>query len=166
MRILIVGALVLLGYAVQDETAGKRRLGQLGYPFTEDAFEHAIVDGNKEAVRLFLQLGMDANHRFERGGPALGMAAAWCRREPEEDRFDIMQALLDAKPTIDAKAQHDVTPLMNAVRANCPVKFVEALVRAGANVNVKTKTGFSLLSMAEQRGNEDVANVLRKAGAR
>jgi hypothetical protein len=33
-------------------------------------------------------------------------------------------------------------------------------------VNVKTKTGFSLLSIAEQRAYDEIANVLRKAGAR
>jgi uncharacterized protein len=161
MRVLLVGALATLGWAGHALAADS-----IKGTFTEDAFGRAIVEGNNEAVRLFLRLGMNANYRLERGGPALVMAAGSCQREPEEGRFDILRALLEAKATVDAKAEHEVTPLLRAVLSGCPVEFVEALVRAGANVNVKTKTGFSVLYIAEDRGYDDIVNVLRKAGAR
>jgi hypothetical protein len=43
---------------------------------------------------------------------------------------------------VDARDEHDTTPLLRAVLARCPVDIARAPVTAGADVNAKTKTGY------------------------
>jgi len=65
----------------------------------------------------------------------------------------------------DAPAADGTTALHRAVRANEPLPKIEALIRAGADVNARNRYGVTPLSLAAGDGNGLVVDLLLKSGA-
>ncbi len=146
-------------------TRKKVALGKLGYEYTPEMFVHAVSDGNLEAVRAFLELGMSANTKSGSRDHVLVLAAQSCGADPKEDRGAIVEALLAAKADVKAADQNGSTALLWAV-SSCPVGTVKALVAAGANVNARARGGATPLMMAEFGKRDDVVAILKRAGAK
>ena len=149
-----------------DPTADKRTLGRLGYAYDNESFIQAVMDGNLDAVRLFLRLGTSPNVKDSLGTFALISAVTMCTRDPQGDRLGILQAMLAAKATVDVKDDNGSSPLLWSVTAQCPTDFARALVAAGANVNVKAKGGGTPLMLANVFKRDDLVALLVKAGAK
>jgi ankyrin repeat protein len=76
----------------------------------------------------------------------------------------VVQALLDKGAEVNAKDKGGDTALMEAAfKGHLPV--LQALLDKGAEVNAKTKGGVTALDLAS-KGHTEVANLLRRAGAR
>jgi ankyrin repeat protein len=67
---------------------------------------------------------------------------------------------------VKVKDENGSTPLLWAVQAGCSPAAVSALLKAGADPNARAKGGATPLMFAEifQRG--EIAEILRKAGAK
>ena len=82
-------AAAVTGDAEQDPVRDRKRaLGRMGYEATPEGFDQAVRDGNAEAVRLFLEVGMDPNTRDSRGDHVMLTAALFCAYGPADARGD------------------------------------------------------------------------------
>ena len=63
------------------------------------------------------------------------------------------------------KDQNDSTPLIWAAQT-CSPRMVEALIKAGGNVNARAKGSATPLMMAEVMNRAEVVALLKKAGAK
>ena len=130
-------------------------------------FVHAVSDGNLDAVRLFLQIGMSPNaHGKDDPHPMLS-AAQLCSNEPQaKPRSEVLEALVAAGGDVRAKDINSSTPLLWAVQTGCTPSAVRALLKAGADPNARSKGGATPLMFAEMFQHMEIAETLRKAGAK
>ncbi len=155
--------------AVATEGADTRKvaLGRLGYEYSDEMLVHAVSDGNLEAVRLFLDIGMSPNARGKGGPHPMLQAAQLCANQPEaKPRSQILEALVAAGGDVKAKDENSSTPLLWAVQTGCAPSAIRALLKAGADPNAKAKAGATPLMFAEIFQRTEIAEILRKAGAR
>lgn len=155
------------GAAGSGEHAKKMTLGKLGYEYTDEMFRHAVADGDLEAVRLFLELGTSPNTHGKEEGHPMVLAASLCAGEGEKgNRSDVLLALVAAGGDVKAKDENGSTPLLWAVQTGCRADVIRALLKAGADPNAKAKGGATPLMFADLFGRTEIAEVLRKAGAK
>jgi len=147
--------------------AGKAELGKLGYSYDEKSFYHAVADGNLDAVQLFLRLGMSPNaHRKGDLHPMI-LSSQLCSNQPEsKPRSDVLIALVNKGGDVKAKDENGSTPLLWAVQGGCSPAAVQALLKAGADPNAKAKAGATPLMFAEIFNHPEIAEILKKAGAK
>ena len=124
------------------------------------ALMQAAVSGSDEVVKLLLAKGADPNVRDNMGVTALIYAAA----RPDES---IVKLLLDggADANINVMDSFGGTALTAAVRRH-DAAIVKMLLAKGADVNARNQSGESAWSMAMESGYQDLAGILRKAGAK
>jgi ankyrin repeat protein len=124
--------------------------------------------GHIDCVKLLLERGAKLNLRTEHGN-ALNFAAF-------SDRHEVARLLLDRGIEIDVPGQRVVsfrrgdkgfTPLIYACLSerNDPT-LVKWLIDRGADVNAKSSSGETPLSVALQRGNTKIVSTLLAAGAK
>ncbi len=143
----------------------KVALGKLGYEYTQESFRHAVGNGNLDAVRLFLQLGMSPNaHKKGEEHPML-FAAQLCANQADGPSA-VLEALVAGGGDVKANDQNSSTPLLWAVQTGCTPAAIAALLKAGADPNAKAKGGATPLMFAEIFKRTEIAEMLRKAGAR
>ncbi len=148
-----------------DATTLKRQLGGMGYEFKPDAFFQAIGDRNVEAVELFLQAGMSPNIRNGQGRYALNHAVLFCGADASTASA-VVVALVRGKGDLKTKdPDNQTTPLVGAVQS-CSVEAVDALINAGSDLSARSAGGMTALQLADIFQRQDVAAVLRKAGAK
>jgi hypothetical protein len=85
------------------------------------------------------------------------------------DKGDLkaVQQLLAEKADVNARDQGGQTALIHACQnPHATPELVRALVAAGADVNYRSRNDYSALAWAMVRGNNAVAQTLRKAGAK
>jgi hypothetical protein len=160
------------------------RLKQMEIPFDEQHFRGVVMDGNDDAVKLFLTAGMpvetaDALHLavdmgkanvvkilLEHGadkngkdsfGQSLAMTAA------SNHHADILAMLIKAGTDINAPNQYRITPLAVAAEQG-HLDLVNMLVAAGAKVNARDTSGGTALSVAILRGYKEIVEALIAAG--
>ena len=143
----------------------RRKLASLNHEYTPLAFSHAVRDGDVLAVRLFLDSGMSPDTKDEMGLPALLFTAKYCIYDDPAAREQILLALLAHGATVDVKDEYGYTPLLQAVPF-CSATIVRALLEAGADPNVIPKGSVSALAVAEASQRDDIAALLKKAGAK
>jgi hypothetical protein len=159
------------------------RLKQLGIDYNESKFRSLILQGDVDAVKLFLEAGMpveaenalseavsqanpnmvkllidaggDVDKRDEAGG-SLVMAATL---HPE-----IIKLLIDAKADVNVANDYKVNALEEAAEQG-QLEVVKMLLAAGAKVNHRNPYGGTALSVAVLRGYKDVVKTLIDAGA-
>jgi ankyrin repeat protein len=132
------------------------RLMQLRLPTGEpqSAFEHACALGNLAAVR---QLWDAFRDKLTLGGP-LRLAVA-------SDNPAVVDLLLDAGAELDEfDLKEDFSPLMHAVMAGAQ-NTARTLISRGADVNAMTEWFVTPLSIARERGDREMFELLVAAGA-
>ena len=162
----------------------KRRLEQLDIRFNETGFRSAVIGGNAEVVKLFIDAGMapdtddalstavdldqvevakvliDAGADVKVMGPykkSLALAAA--DASPE-----MMKLLIASGADINIPNEYRITPLSSAAEQG-KLETVKLLIAAGARVNARDTAGGTALSVAVLRGYEEIVKVLIAAGA-
>lgn len=141
-------------------------LGKLGYAYTEDSFAHAITDANLEAVRLFLEIGMSPNAHGKGEIHPMLLASMGCGQADGKPRSEILEALTAAHGDVKAKDDNGSTALLWAVQGGCSASCVAALLKAGADPNVRAKGGATPLMYAEIFKRTEIEAMLLKAGAK
>jgi hypothetical protein len=155
-----------------DATSLKRQLGRMGLEATPEGFDQAVRAGNVEAVRLFLKLGMDPNAKDDRGDHVMMTAATFCAfpiRDGQGNRGDVVLALLAGGSDVHGgKPPAQALTLIWAAQ-HCPPPVVEAMIKAGADVNARAPGSATPLMMAgfrQDHAGPAVVAILKKAGAR
>ena len=147
--------------------ADKKALGKMGYAYTDSMFYHAVADGSVDAVHLFLKAGMSANAHGKGDLHPMILAAQQCANQPEsKPRSEVLQTLTAAGGDVKVKDENGSTPLLWAVQAGCTPAAVSALLKAGADPNAKAKGGATPMMYAEVFQRTEIAEILRKAGAK
>jgi uncharacterized protein len=82
----------------------------------------------------------------------------------EQDRLDVVQALISAGANVNAKNRYGVTPLVLAATTG-DASVTAALLKAGADVRVSVPETGSVLMTAARTGNPEVIKLLLAAGA-
>jgi ankyrin repeat protein len=94
-------------------------------------------------------------------------AAQLCGNQPEtKPRSALLEALVAAGGDVKAKDDNSSTPLLWAVQTGCSPSAASALLKAGADPNAKAKGGATPLMFAEIFQRTEIAEMLRKAGAK
>jgi hypothetical protein len=161
------------------------RLEQKEIPFDAEHFRDVVVEGDADAVTLFLTAGMPVEtgnalrEAVDRGktevvkillghgadkngkddyGQSLVMTAA------SNHHVDVLAALIAAGADVSAPNQYRVTPLAVAAEQGY-LDVVDMLVKAGVKVNARDTAGGTALSVAILRGYQEIVAALLAAGA-
>lgn len=161
------------------------RLKQKEIPFDEQHFRRVVMDGDADAVTLFLTAGMpvetagalrlavdagktevvkillehgaDKNNK-DAYGQSLAMTAA------SNHHTAVLALLIAAGADASAPNQYRITPLAVAAEQG-HLDIVNLLVSAGATVNARDTSGGTALSVAILRGYQEIVAALLAAGA-
>lgn len=161
------------------------RLKQMEIDYDAQHFRSVVMDGNADAVKLFLTAGMPvetadalrlaidmdktevAKILLERGananskdsyGQSIVMTAA------SNHRTDALALLIAAKADVNVANDYRITPLAVAAEQG-HLDIVNLLVSAGAKVNARDTAGGTALSVAILRGYKEIVAALLAAGA-
>ena len=155
---LIVGAMLLFCAISTANAAGPRtKLKAMGVPFRINNFITLASKGNLQAIRLFLEAGVNINARNRKGESALTMAA-------REGNRAIAWALMVKGANINQTNKFRNSPLIIASYYG-HLKTVQALLERGAEVNLKNRKGDTALTFAASNGHRELVKLLLKAGA-
>jgi len=118
----------------------------------------AAWEGHFEVMKTLLEHGADVNAQNDKGWSALLVVE---RQFPAR----YTHLLLSHGAHIDAQSKDGDTPLLYAVLAE-NLAGVEALLAAGADYKIKNRSGDTALALALTERQSQIAELLRKAGAR
>mgnify|MGYP003580259589 FL=1 len=182
--ILLSLSLLALPLFADDAADALQKLEKMEIPFDAPHFRMVVMDGNGDAVKLFLTAGMPvvtgdairlaveggkvevAKLLLEHGadknaqdayGQSLLMSAA------SSHGGEVMKLLIAAGADVDAPNTYQITPLAVAAEQG-HLDLVNMLVAAGANVNARDTAGSTALTVAVLRGYKEIVEVLLKAG--
>ena len=117
----------------------------------------AVLFHRAKLLKKLLESGADVEAQRENGMNGLLDAA-------RSGQFDLVELLLNHNASIQTRSpSNGWSPLHYALRHE---EVVELLVAKGADVNAEDRGGSTSLTIAVQRGLEEVADFLRQKGAR
>jgi ankyrin repeat protein len=117
----------------------------------------AAAKGHLAVMRLLLKNGAAVDATSNSGGTPLILAAG-------NSDLDVVKLLLEKGAAIEARNKEGFTPLMSAVQAG-QLEVVRLLLEKGASLDAKVR-GRTSLQIAEEQGHTQIAELLRKTGAR
>lgn len=123
---------------------------------TADALHLAVDLGKAEVVKILLKHGADKNGK-DSYGQSLVMTAA------SNHHIDVLALLIKAGADVSAPNQYRITPLAVAAEQG-HLDEVNMLVAAGAKVNARDTSGGTALSVAILRGYKEIVEALLTAG--
>jgi hypothetical protein len=119
-----------------------RQLRELGFPEpTADFLVSSAVEGNLEAVKLFVAAGYSPDTKAQ-GSPAIVSAAMF--NQPA-----VVLYLIQAGANVNAVDEVNTTALMRIAEKCDATAAVKALLKAGAKTNVKSAGGATAAQLAE-----------------
>lgn len=158
VSVLLVMPLLVLTACGTAQQRAQKKLEQRGIQFTEQAFVDSASKGDSDAVKLFLDAGMNPNVLNSDGKPAL-VVATLAGNEAMVDQ------LLDGKADINIRTKDGQTPLMGAAVNGNP-RVVNILLSRGAELDTKDTHEFTALMYADGAHKPEVRELLVKAGAK
>ncbi len=170
--------------------ATRTAIEQQGYPFSPKGFTKAAERGDRDAVLLFLNSGVDIDTLDERGWTPLMISTFNGREEVARllienganvnamdsagygplhwasfNGYDnVVRMLIAKRATINATSQHGWSPLLQAATRG-HLEIAEQLIDAGADVNLASHDGWTPLHKASANGHADIAMLLLAHGA-
>jgi hypothetical protein len=144
--------------AAREIIKAQETLLRMGIPVTGESLAQCAGEGHIEEVTLFLAAGFSPDTRNKAGVPLLNVAAR--KGNPEIVRF-----LITAGAQINLQADdRGTSALIDGVMSQ-HAGLVDELVKAGADVNIKSKDGQTALIIAAGASDEKIVEILLKAGA-
>lgn len=142
----------------EEQREAIRKLREMGFPSpTADFLVMSSVQGNLEAVKLFVQAGYSPDTKAQ-GSPAIVSAAMF-------GKPDVVLYLIEAGADVNAVDDVNTTALMRLADKCDSTETIRALIKAGARVDLKTAGGATAQQLAEWSScSENVA--LIKAAAK
>ncbi|GHU35280.1 hypothetical protein AGMMS50256_30200 [Betaproteobacteria bacterium] len=127
---------------------------------SDEQFIDLCVDGTVTQVRAALDAGAKVDARDGQGATALMFAISSRRR-------DVAALLLDRGADIDARdTAFGFTAFAHAAQSDPEPETLDFLLRRGAKINTRSKTGLTpLMGAANGGANPEVIALLLKAGA-
>jgi len=123
------------------------------------------LNRNTASMEAAIKSGADVNVTVEGLGPPIVVTALG-------DNYSGVQLLLNRGANINAEDSEGYTALINASFRNSP-DMVRLLLSKGANVNAPSnlmvdgkKAGFTPLIIAKSKGQQEIVELLTKAGAK
>ena len=172
------------------EEAKRTAVEEQGYAFSPRGFAQSAEKGDRKAIQLFLDSGVDINTRDEHGWTPL-MISTFNGREDvalllirsganvnAKDKSgygpmhwaafkgytSVIKLLIERRATVNAISTHGLTPLLQAAtRGHLPA--TAQLIDAGANVNLASHDGWTPLHKAAANGHIEVVKLLLSKGA-
>ena len=133
------------------------------HPFTPavDEFSRAIMDGDVETVKRFIEEGRDVNAPAWHGSFPIQIAAS------SSSRFEVVKLLLENGADPNAHAGKCFTPLLYAARSEKSIEIVKILLEYGADPTAekrdKYSNGKTPLDRAKQNDNKEAIKLLEEA---
>jgi len=144
--------------AASEIIRARDTLLQMGIPVTGESFADCAGEGNVLEVSLFLTAGFSPDTRNKNGIPLLNIAARKGNRA-------ILGHLIQAGAQFNLQSDdRGTSALLDSAMAN-QHDILEDLINAGADLNIKSKSGQTALVVAVGAGDERMVEALLKAGA-
>jgi len=129
-----------------------------GIPVNEESMARCAAQAYLTEVDLFLKVGFSPDTRDKTGIPVLNIAA-------RTGNGAVIDLLIHSGAQVNAlAADRGSSPLIDAVIAKHK-DIMADLIRAGAELNIRSKDGQSALIIAVGIGDEEMVTMLLKAGA-
>ena len=119
----------------------KEELIKRSIPYTADKFFKSVLDGDIEAVKLFLLAGMNPNLKDTVGHTPLMFAA-------QNGHVGIVKLLLEDGANVNEQNNNGSTALMRVIDVTERQEIRKLLIAAGANINIKDRYGVTALYLA------------------
>lgn len=136
----------------------RETLLQMGIPVTGESLANCVGEGGAEEVSLFLAAGFSPDTRNKAGVPLLNIAA-------RRGNAEILALLIESGAHLDLQSDdRGTSALLDSVMGKHYALTVE-LIKAGASLDIKSKSGQTALVVAVGAGDENATEALMKAGA-
>jgi len=127
------------------------------------SIQKAAYDGNIEAIKQHLAVGTDVNAKGGGGWTPLHLSV-------QNGKKEVSELLISEGADVNAANDNGNlglgrTPLHFAA-LDGPNEIIELLIAKGADVNQKDVNGETPLDWAEETNNKEIADLLRKHGAK
>jgi hypothetical protein len=139
-----------------EERAAIRKLRERGYPSPSAEFlVMSAVTGELETLKLFVQAGYSVDAKSQ-GSPAIVSAAMY--NHPE-----IVEYLIEKGANVNAVDDVNTTALMRIADKCDATKTVQALIKAGTKLDVKSAGGATALELAQYSQCDDNVAAIKAA---
>jgi len=144
--------------AASEIMKARDTLLQMGIPVTGESLATCAGDGGIREVSLFLDAGFSPDTRNKAGVPLINIAA-------RKGNWEILRLLIDSGAHLNMQADdRGTSALLDSVMSK-NINMVNDLIKAGADLNIKSKDGQTALVVAVGTGDVKVVEALLKAGA-
>lgn len=142
----------------QEIVRARESLLEMGIPVNGESLAYYSGEGSIREVSLFLAAGFSPDTRNKAGVPLLCLAA-------RKGNGEILRLLIEAGANTNLQADdRGTSALLDSIMAR-QYAIASDLVKAGADVNLKSKDGQSALIVAVGNGDEGSVEMLLRAGA-
>ena len=124
----------------------------------------ATFAGNKAVTEFLIENGLDVNAKIDsmapveiRGSTPLHLAAG-------NGKVEVVEVLIRNGAEVNAKASNNQYTPLHLTALNEQKAVADLLIDKGADVNAKSETGATPLDLSIDKGNEELADLLRKHG--
>lgn len=140
-----------------EQRAAIRKLREAGYPSPSGEFlVMSAVTGDLDVVKLFVEAGYSVDSKSHDGSPAIVSAAMF--NQPH-----VVTYLIEAGADVNAVDGVNTTALMRMADKCDATEAVEALLKAGAKLDVKAAGGATALDLAQYSGCDDNVAAIKAA---
>lgn len=142
----------------EREKTARHELVESGLGLTKENFAVCVIQGNREAANNYMALGFSPDTENERGVPLLILSI---RNKHTDIALDLIAHGADVNRV---SVDRGNTALMDAAVAG-ELPLVDALLDAGAEVNLQSKNGQTALMLAVGEGQAESVRELLDRGA-
>jgi len=144
--------------AAYETNHARQALLDKGIPPTEDALAQCVAENKVDDVSLFLAAGFSPDAKDKKGVPMIGIAA-------RNGSLNTLKFLLSSGAHVNQISEDRGSTALFDAAMKRNASLVKALIKAGADTNVRDKDGQSALVVSVGAGDEEIVEMLVKSGA-
>jgi len=144
--------------AASETNHARQALLDRGIPPTNEVLAQCVAEDKSEEVSLFLAAGFSPNTKDKDGVPLIGISA-------RNGHLKTLEFLLRSGAQVNMIAEDRGSTALFDSAMGRHTHLVKALIDAGADVNIPSKGGQTALVVVVGAGDEDIVELLVKAGA-